>query len=387
MRKRIAAVIAAMMLPAAASAGFFSAPPLWQLAERLPQDAAGDIVLIDMEASRREILPLVTVDDRINRTLIPISGLAFPAGFDQDYLFLNVPEEGLQKAMGFGLDGIDQMGGWGSLPDVHVILRGPGFGGADAALEARGFDLREIGGVPVRHRQDDFAIDLQRRDEDPFSGAIGGSARFALRDGEILFARSWPGVEAMLAEGPRLTDDAAAAAILGAADEGAGSLVQIYFPEEMPRRAGLADAILGANAVPEAVANLERHVTGPDALPGVPPYERWAMVGHQDGRRMTGTLALVYRDAADAEAALARIAAMIPVVDSVVARKPLAEVLPYEMEAGVAAFGGRHVAMLSFAQEMPPEEPANLINVMNTPFWRLLQMYFSRDLWLLIGAD
>src|SRR5690606_28795459 len=71
-----------------------------------------------------------------------------------------------------------------------------------AALGARDFEQRDVNGVTVWHRYDDFQINLASREPaDPFNGQLGGAARVALLPSPsyLVYSASWPPVEAAIA--------------------------------------------------------------------------------------------------------------------------------------------------------------------------------------------
>lgn len=93
--------------------------------------------------------------------------------------------------------GVLQMG---EPPEEFALLLGRnGFAdGLPAALAARGFQTRLIGGVEVHGLGEDNALDVTGRD-DPLGGGIGKAQRLFVQDGALIRAANWASAEAAVA--------------------------------------------------------------------------------------------------------------------------------------------------------------------------------------------
>ncbi len=367
--------VAIAVAPGARAEGFFGGGPLERLAERVPLTALqGELMLVDMAAARAEVVPLFPGADAADRWLAVLSAAPPPPQFAPEMLTLPPLPEGMGDLLGFDTDAIGQIAGWGWPPESNLVIRVEG--GADparigAALEGRGFDVQDLGGTPVWHRLRDFELDLVLRAEDPITGMIGQSTRIAVRDGDVVSSRDWMSMKFHLGGGPWATADREFSALMEAARAGGpGRLVWVYLPSEPMMAVDPGELLEGR--VPEA----------PELLPR---YGRYAILSYRDGWVAGGAVAMVYRDVASAEAALALAVEKLGTVHDPYVQKPYAEVFRTAPRTEVVAAGGWHVAMLSFEWDLREmEQPGGTglgpIALMNGPQRRFLDMYMNRAL-------
>ncbi len=368
--------------------------PLIALAGKVPLTAAGtEVVFADLEAGRVEAAAMFRGEDAQTQRFALMTLARPPWPFDATPLsYMDLPDDFIALA-GFDFDGIAQIAGWGLPTEGELLLTGDGIanpGRIGAAMEARGYVARDLGGVPVWHRLKDGEIDSTlRRELDPFAGTMGAAVRLAVRDDELLMSRTWAGLEGMLAGTRRLTDDPEIAAVLEAVTQAeAGSLTMLILPSELPRAEGLAESILGPRAAPEAVAALKERLSAGARLP---PYRRWAIAGYQDGVRAGGALAFVYDSAEDAAVALEAIGANAVSMTDLLVDRTYADLFEAPLEAGTVEAGGRHVAVVRFTWDQQERvrqagrDELRPIDLMRSPFSLLQSMYAKRGLMPLVA--
>lgn len=388
-RIALAAGLVVALGAGSADAGIWGTSTISRLAGEVPAEAmaaGGEIVLIDVGAVRAELASL-PVGDRRDRALLPFGHLNLPRGFDQSGLLIY----DMPATMGFSLDDIEGVAGWGRPPWVPVVMVGSttmqaAMDGGET-LAARGFERRMLDGVPVWHRGDDNSIDIGRRMEDPFTGGLGKAARYAMRGDFFYFSTSWEGLEYMLAERPSIRSDPDAAAFLevhDSAEIGGRPTQLLILVEPMSQGMALTGAVLEGRSAEEVRAEL---AGGSPPVP--PPYARLALMEWQDGATLAGALALSYADRADAESALARVKARLNRgAQSIATRRPFTELLPDDREFLLVEAAGRHVALIVFRREVDVSGGLGLITLMSDqPLRRLHQMYVRLDLPFLIGPE
>ena len=183
-----------------------------------------------------------------------------------------------------------------------------------AALEGRGFALREVSGMPVWHRWDDGEMRLDERNPaDPFGGDLGQAARIVVTPGALAGSPQWSVTQAAAAaiagEMPALTGNpavrTAVSAVTGSADDATdgGRLLQLM----------LLNARDTMAAPPNLLDMLESGVPAEDAAPvygpdlALPPYLLVALADRRVGERDQAVVALVYPDVGQAETAAGRL--------------------------------------------------------------------------------
>ena len=394
MKRILAALIIALALPAHAQ-GSRGAPdirpgPLQDILARIPADASGLIYLNDLAAARRQVDPLTTdAPTDLDRALAPMSSAFLPAALDQNSL-LYFPDGG-KEALGFSVFELDQIAGWGAPPQAPLVATGIDRHGDAIAerLRARGFAATPTQGHTVWHLQDDFKIDIARRNDDPLTGPLGQSQRIVVDGDTLLFARGWPVMNDLLDPGATLATEPDTAAILraGYALRGAGDLLgAVIVP--FPPSGRLDPGILlqsGGNMKPEQFALLLDRMPGRD-LPGLPPFLRYGLLLWQDGYDTTGAIVIPYMSRDTAETARDRFTALLDVVESPAARRSFAELLPYDRRFEIVGTEARAVLVLGFTTSADATAPVSLTTFTNTPRRRLMDMLLLREIDLLIGA-
>jgi hypothetical protein len=203
-------------------------------------------------------------------------------------------------------------------PDQVLVLAGDE-GLADparlqAALQPRGFSLKQVGGVPVWHRFDDFKVNPRERNlADPFGGELGRAARIAVLPQMLVSAASWPTLEAVLAARDAEREGAVAlptmlrAAVAAVEDYGGDGalLVQaVALPlaavVETPPVPGLMGNPDDAAAWAE---ELQAKLAAPASGPVLPPFPVVVLADLQLGDEQVSVIALPYAGRETAEAA------------------------------------------------------------------------------------
>ena len=386
MRAGLASVVALCAVISPASA--FWERPLIDLAGRIPADAESLIYLADFDAVRRDLADRLRSVPDLEAQAIPMGHIPVGGAFDLSSAFF-LENQG-QEALGFRTFDIDRFAAWGDPPEAPMIV------GVDVdaaalgpALEARGYETRDLDGVTVWHRQEDFEIDFERIAEDPFTGRLGTSGRFALVDGVLLFSRGWAQMERLLDDGPSLMDDADAAAILKAAyrmrDRGRLAGALLHGPQ--PARLDPA-ALLGLQAS-EAELDALRQQLGLDdnRQTALPPFRRYAILFWQKDETLSGALAIAFPSEGIADLARSRFEALLDGSMSYVSRRPMAEILPYERDFRIVEANGRSVLLLIFVEKVDLSLGVNVTTFLGNPSLRLHDMLLTRDLDALIGFE
>lgn len=359
--------------------------PLVSLLGSIPLLAEGEIALNDLAAARRAVLPLVTgAPSPEQAQMVPLAPLFMMGGFDLSMLRFSVWEPG--GLPGFSIADLGQIAGWGRLPEARVIVAGLKGHEAEiaAAFEMDGLERRTVDGVTVWHRGADLSVDLNARSDSPFGGQLGVAVRFALRDGMLLHARSWAGIQTLLEPGATLDSDTDAVAILAAAHilagAGGGEVLAALLVAGQPSRIPDAEAIDRLAGRGDAAA-----LPGAD-LPGLPPFQRFGIVHLQNGLVSAGVLLLPYHDSEAAQTAVGRFAEILEVGASIHVDRSLDQILPSDRDFRVVEAAGRHVAVLAFSQSTPLAKGLTMANLSRAPARRLYDMYVNGDLALLIGV-
>lgn len=357
--------------------------PLQEIARHVPIDAGGEVYLVDLAASTRELGGMEIADTRA-ATLIPWTPLLTPPGFDGQFLIRG--KDGFAGALGFSINDIGQMAGWRAHPETPVIIRSPALTGRAeaiaAALTARGFETSDRGGETVWHRLDDGAVDPKRKLEEPFAGTVAQAERFVLRDDTLFFARTWDGLDRLMSGGPSLMDDADAAAILAAAySAGRGSVLDVLVHgPQADRVADLARTLDGKEGAEQTIRAYR------EAGPGLPPYARHGLVLWQNGTTTTGAVLIPYADAATARTAEERFTHLLDTLISPAAGRPFRDLLPWERDFDVVETGDRAVLVLAFHYQADVANGVKIMTFMRNPRRRLYDMFVRRELDLMIGG-
>ncbi len=364
---------------------------LEELLIRIPAGAQQEVYMFDLAASRRQILPLLSAKLRpADIWLAPWATAVTPHGFDLESLYLHTRNP--RAALGFSPFDIDQLVGWGQPPSAPVILTGieGAHDAIEAALNNAGLTPRDLRGQTVWHLQDDFQIDLNNRNANPFGGRLGMAQRIALTGDMLLSDRSWAGIETLISPGASLAGDADAQAILQAtyALTDAGEVIHAVLVPGQPVKAPDPALLLGISEGPSMDEAIEELRARPEyTLPGLPPFLRYGIVLWQDGYRTTGALVIPYASAESAEQARGRFAALLEAGTSTVANKPFTDVLPFDRRFETIETGKRSVLVLGFEEVADRSEPVTLHTFAQNPAKRLYGMMIRRELPLLIGAS
>ncbi len=381
-------LLVAAALPGRPMAQSIGDRPLVAIADRVPHDAGGIVSLADLAAIRRQIGRLPPALPAEQRPPLAFSPVHAPAALDLSGI-LQFPDGG-RNSLGFSIFEIEQMAGWGELPEAALVMAGLARhrDAIETALTARGFGAEPVAGVTVWHLLDDGEIDIAARMSDPFRHAIGVAQRFAMDGEHLLFARDWPTIRRMLAGGTALGGDPDVTAILSAAHsvEGLGELTEILLFSDPPIGAADAASLMLRNPGMSAEELQARLAAIPGAaLPGLPPYLRYGLLAWQDGADVTGAIAIPYATAAVAAGARDRFAARLAAVDSALTGRPFDDLLPGDRRFEVVETGGRAVLLLAFRDRVDIAGGVTHLTFVRTPRARLLQMVLARDLPLLIG--
>lgn len=371
-------LILALLL--ATTPAFAGDRPLEALAARVPADTRGVITLASPALARREAGRAIAQTTPADRDFAGFYALSITGALDTSLLG-RFPDGG-RPALGFSVFDITAVAAFGEPPSVALIAQLPGLDPEtiDAALPSRGFSRAQRAGHPVWSRQDDNAVNPMERMSDPFAGQIGHASRFLVDGDALYFARAWPVLEHMIAPGAVLAGDRDIAAILdaGYAYAQAGSFIEATFlPGPVTR---MLDPVLleqgNATLVPPGFE-----------LPGLPPFNRFAILKWQDGARLTGAIAIPYVSHATAEQARDRFSALLGQAVSLAARRPFDEILPPERDFRVIETGGRAVLVLSFSLDISKgDDPPKPASMLRHPGNRLMSFHLNRELNQLIGT-
>lgn len=226
-------------------------------------------------------------------TTVPLGALVGRVADGPDALqYLLVSAGRMTEVVGFEwLTDVDRSLEFGEVPAVGLLLGGSLDPDAiGRSLETRGFDRRDIGGVEVWHRFDDWTIRIDAREPaDPFAGHLGSAARIALLPDVLASGRAWGIVEATLAalQGDilSLADDPGHRALIGSLTGPEGLLIQaLLFPGEALRLYG------------------ESWPIG-DTADRLPPYTLAGLADRQEGGEQVHVISLVYPDGESAQLA------------------------------------------------------------------------------------
>jgi len=235
---------------------------------------------------------------------------------------------------------------FGEPPGMGLLLGGEFDRDAMAtALEPRGFERRDVAGVEVWHRFEDWTISLAARElADPFGGHLGAAARIARLPGGLASGRGWGVVEAAIAASrgdiPSLADDPVSRALADAVSEPEGLLVQaLLFP-------GRALRVRGEDW--EAA----------DPSGSLPPYVQAVLADRQEGDDQVHLVGLAYTETGAAQTAAGvlarRLAAFAVPEDS---EEPLGEQLGATFSSWVREFPESGLALAVVEARYPLPDP------------------------------
>ena len=264
----------------------------------------------------------------------------------------------MPEYFGFPWRDVTVVAAFGPPPDQSLMIAaGPGVISAErlgpllTTREFEPYQAEERDGRTVWWRFEDLSSNPRLRDPaDPFWGRIGGGARIAAVDGAMVGARTWAGLDRVLAaatgDAPSLAGSADFLALAHALDqpvEAEGDLLQATLVDGRFDLAYLQDVWRSPP---------ERHEDYlADTHWGTPPYDAVAVADRQEGPAAIAIVALAYTTRAEAETAAATVTTAIADgrgPDDV----PFADALPYRLVSDVieGPDGSRFVARIAFVE-------------------------------------
>lgn len=379
-------IVRALLLACALVTPALADGPLERLAIRVPVGAEGMVVLTDVAASLAETAPLSRTFPGIDKRLMAFAPLTLIGGFDISSVYPRLAKEGLRPMLGIALDQIGQIASWQAGLDKPVILAGLGAHREAVAtvLHRRGFSRTDRAGMDVWSTGEDLTPDAARSEGGPFVQVPGHAARIALDGDHLLFARSWAGLDTVLAGGPGLDSNRDIAAILraGYAMNGRGRFLETILLGPQITREAAVRAFIGTG--PGADAKVAAILAHPGyRVNPFPPFQRHAILLWQDGRRISGALALPYADRGTAVEATMAFGPLGMGRTSLFANAPFGQLFPYVRWTSIVETGDRAVALIGF-EETRTGEPTPMMFVIN-PYDRLRDMLMTGDLALLVA--
>ena len=321
------------------------------------------LILSDIATTRREIAPFANRVEPEVRAYLPLKYLNPGPALDAP-LLVN-PERPMKDAMGFDFHDVESVASWGRPPETAVVLTlNASLDRIQPALAVRGFAIRDLIGQEVWYRGDDNGWDIQQRNQDPFSGGMGLSTRFAAREGRLYVSRTWVGLTYMLSQAPTVADEPATSALLDAAytSRMPGHPIQLHRFDDRPSR----DQIVAGGQLP--------------------PFEDWAIVQWEEGLDLSAGLLLLYQDADSAAVAIEKFETLLD-GSNAADGTPLASILDFPRTTQVIDTRGAHIALTGFASPVPDKPVITREDLGNNAIARLFTLYFRDDLPVLIGTD
>lgn len=361
--------------------------PLKALAQMVPEDAQGWVSLANIAAAKEQARPFADPPTEVNLGLMAFAPVNPMLGFEVQSL--GASQDLFKSVLGFSVGDISGLATWGNPPDGPAIMTfdkpirpstiGP-------ALTKRGYVVDSRDGVPVWHRQEDHKFDVERVREDPFTGGLGLSGRFALTKDALIFARAWPMLDRVLAVENSYGDRPEVGAILDAVHkrEGLGDLIEVLFVGPQGGRMADVAAALGTSLTENPTDRLKAVLEKLD-YPGLPPFLNHALVLWQDRARMTGAIAIPYADEPTARDALKRFLNVLKVAPSLSVNRPMAEVLPEERTFTVVSSGDHAVLLLMFHQQADERNLGSVLAFRDNPVKKFTQMIMVREWSVLTG--
>jgi len=379
MRKFVASLASLIIL---ATQGHAEDRPLLKLLDSVPVTASGQLMMFDAAAIRSEIAPFIGHLSETEKPLVQFNLVMPPNGFSTQNIY-GLKDDGTTN-LGFNFFDLDQVAGWGDLPEAPVIATGRfNTKRINAALRARGFATRDIADTTVWHKTDDYGYDLEQRNLDPFSSVIGSAARFAVRDKLLHYARGFPAMTEMLTHTTSLTTNPNYRSVIeaGYSIQNQGTFISAYFPNQRPVRRVDVSILLK-----NAMENAGRKLPDLSDMPHLPPFIDYAILQWQDQDRLTAAIAIPYVRRDTAELAIKTFETLLPKLHSPATKKLFDEVLPKTRNFEIVEVDDRYVVLFSFEKTVTPD-PENGVRIfVLSPHSRLVHMIFSRDLDTLIGG-
>ena len=285
----------------------------------------------------------------------------------------------LVDKVGFDFSDVEATLTWGAPPDAVIAIDLEAAAAVlerlGSALTDGGFDTVDRLGRPVWWRLDDDAVDFSSADyAHPFISGLGMSARVALVGDVVAFARNWPVMDGILATVGDGTDSFAEdprARALVAALGGEGELIQAIVTEEMWAPEHLAGEMLLPDATDKDREVLLNRLTPADPNP---PYLLMGIADMQTRMGAQAVVVLVYPDRATAESVSGRLVELLTGGESLVARRPRSEFLPFLVQTEVVdGPDGLSMATARLSDSGGDQPPG-------MAFRRLTDMFLTRDL-------
>lgn len=361
--------------------------PLQVLAQLVPEAPQGWVSLANIAAVKEQARPFAKPPSEVNLGLMAFAPIHPGLGFDAQSLGMS--KDLYKSALGFSVGDIAGLATWGEAPDGPAIVTfadrirpstiGP-------ALTKRGYVVDTREGVPVWHRQEDHKFDLERLREDPFTGRLGLSGRFAVTNEALIFTRAWPMMDRILKADGSFGDRPEVQAILDAAygREGLGDLLEaLFIGPQSPRMADMG-LLLGGKLTDNPSEDMKAKLKKLD-YPGLPPFLNHALLSWQDGTRLTGAVAIPYLDEATARQALKRFVGALKVAESFLVKRVISDMLPEERTFTVLPAGDRFVLLLMFHQQAREQDLDSVLAFRNNPVGLFTQLIMTREWTLLTG--
>jgi len=361
--------------------------PLKALAQLVPEDPEGWVSLANIAAAKEQARPFAKPPTEVNLGLMAYALIHPGLGFDAQGL--GISKDLYKSALGFSVGDIAELATWGDAPNGPAIMTfadpirpstiGP-------ALTKRGYVVDSRDGVPVWHRQEDYKFDLDRLREDPFTGQLGLSGRFAVTGEALIFTRAWPMMDRALNVEDSYGDRPDVSTILDAAygRDDLGDLLEVLFVGPQSQRMIDTGVLLKGKLADDPSKEIKAMLKKQD-YPGLPPFLNHAILLWQDRERMTGAIAISYTEAQVAQDALTRFVAALKVAQSFRTKRLISEQLPEERTFSVVPSGDRHVLLLMFHQQIPERDLDSVMAFTNNPVRVFLQMIMTREWSMLTG--
>lgn len=321
---------------------------------------------------------------------------------------MSVPHGGMQLAylgtygelpqtLGFDFFQIDRSLVWGQPPDQGFVLEGDFDEEAiRAAHEGRGFVESEVGGFPVWCAEAGCDTGLEqnlaeRQLADIFGGDLGRKFPRALVGDVMLSAGLDTTLERMVEvstdEGNSLADAEDIQALVAAIDgdhylRSAQIASPFDFPEFNPA------VLLGERAIEEQIAELMERLE--ESREFMPLYSAVVFADIATSESESVVIGLAYLDEASATTAGETITSLINATESIVIRRPWAELIAergtlHAPEVFYAEDADRYVTLITISKPLPPNEPGDMsMYIQSGMLYRLISdAFMRRDLmWL-----
>jgi hypothetical protein len=222
-------------------------------------------------------------------------------------------------------------------------------------LEARGFERRDLGGVPAWGRYEDGEMVMRPDDPliegDPFGTRLRRGSRIAALPDAVIVSYHWPDIEAAVAAASGREPAAAAATLFEKMGEAAltlegvdGTLLQAWAApvtavSVVDRLGPLLEESMHSGELPSP-EDLAAAMDAAEAEPPLPPYPLVMFADLQAGREQVNAILLPYPDRVSAEAAVQTLSARLAAWNPHDAPEPLVATLGGRIETKVVDVPG-----------------------------------------------